>query len=71
MKFFFILCPFLCFLLKIYFTDMWIVVSVYSECLTVKKADHFFFCYDDTGCLYYNILASKDLFTLLHNKVGI
>lgn len=48
---------------------MWIAVSVHVECLTVKKTDHFFFCYDDTGCLYYNILASKDLFTLIHNKV--
>lgn len=62
----FILFPFLCFFLKIY---MWIAVSVHVECLTVKKTDHFFFCYDDTGCLYYNILASKDLFTLIHNKV--
>lgn len=68
---FFILCLFLCFFFKIYFIDMWIVVSVYFECFIVKKVDYFFFCYDDIGCLYYNILVFKDFFMLLYNKVGI
>lgn len=48
---------------------MWIVVSVYVECFIVKKIDYFFFCYDDIGCFYYNILVFKDFFILIYNKV--